>query len=282
MSRLYEAWYFSRLQLCLANLAVTAANGRVLFDRVDLRPLLVAGLGTFVIYSLDDLLDRARDEQRFPHLQAIRAGRTAWLCATLPIATAALAALATHMRRDRLGLLVALAGASLVLSLVSVLRPAWRASARWPLVRASAVSAVWAAVCVGAPSVYAAETLDSRTVLAFVFEWLTMFVIVTLWRDGEHGPSARRLPALVGSSQRDWTATIFVAFCVASTLMAILGVVLRLFPMPSLAVASAPLGTLVMVAVWGRARVERRVYNDLLAIMSIGCAALVLAAYEVS
>ena len=78
------------------------------------------------------------------------------------------------------------------------------------------------------------------------------------------------------------TTILFVTLCTASTLMAIAGVVLRFFPAPSLAVASAPLATLAVVAAWGRVRVELRLYNDILALTSIGCAALVLAAYAAS
>ena len=284
MSPWYDAWYFSRLQLCLASSTVTAANSRVLLEQVDVHAVLVAGLGTFLVYSVDDVMDRPRDEAQFPHLRSIRTGRIAWIALSVPLAALALGYLARSMNPIRMRGLLLLAAASVGLSVVSLLRPAWREAVAWPMIRACVVAAVWAAVCVGTPFVYTATAPGYRALLAWLFEWQTMFVIVALWRQGEHSRTSEagtRLPRILTVSNRDRTLTVCVALCIMSAAMAVAGVLLRLFPPSSLSVASAPLATLGVLAMWGRAPVDLRLYNDLLALTNIGCATVVLVVYAV-
>lgn len=275
-SRWYDAWYFSRVNVCAAAAALTACSSRVLVGEIPLQAVLAVTLGTYVVYALDDLLDRRSDEARFPSLRSLARVRFGASAGLMLVALAALAHLVLVRGVEAPWPLLSQGFVSIAFCMATVKWPALERARSWPIVRALFVSLVWASACALTPIWWAGQPFSFRAVRGVAFLWQLMFVIVLLWEDGECASALGRDRSLADPIAR----RRLEAVCACSAIGACAGVALGHVPAASLSVIAASCVNLLAVRWWTRSGLDGRVRNDLLVAANAACCLLVIAVHD--
>lgn len=280
MSRLYDLWYYSRLQIWLAAFSLTCASGSVLLGRVDYDSAMAVACGTAGVYWFDDVVDSRNDERARPGLARLRRSRlvllavlllgTIYLCARL------LPKLSSEQKALGAILLAAIAAGSLFRWLPFRLGPLRSAY------RAVLVSFFWTVACVLSPVLNAHAPITVRTLSAIGFVWILMLVVCLLWNDAEHqfnavGTSFGSVSRYVG----DRRAFLILKFlCVAACLMVLIGIVFRIFPPRNLVLLFAVGACWLSVTLWRAGLRDMRLYSDFMVLTNAAASFAVVVAYD--
>ena len=275
-SRWYNAWYFSRLNVCAAAAALTACSSRVLVGDIPLQAVLAVTLGTYVVYALDDVLDRRSDEARFPALRSLGRVRFGASVGVMLFALAVLVHLVVARGVEAPWPLLSQGCVSIAFCIATVKWPRLEGARSWPLVRALFVSLVWASACALTPVWWAGQPFSFRAVRGVAFLWQLMFVIILLWEDGECASDPGRDRSLADPITR----RRLQAVCACSAFGACAGVALGHVPAANLSVIAASCVNLLAVRWWTRVALDGRLRNDLLVAANAACCLLVIAVHD--
>src|SRR5215211_1219992 len=74
----FDLFYYSQFQLCLIAICLTASSTAVLVGEVVWECVVIVGLATYAIYSVDNIIDWPEDIARFGSLQLIQKAYRIW------------------------------------------------------------------------------------------------------------------------------------------------------------------------------------------------------------
>ena len=262
---LYDIWYFSRLNICGGAATLTAAASIVLLGRLHAEAVSLVACATGVVYWLDDLLDRPRDEARYPILAALRHGRIVALGAAVLVAGWGAFALLSRAPWHVAAFLSVLAGITLAFCHWPPIRTLLLRAPTGYAVKPAVESLVWSLVCLWTPVLWAERTVTPQAAVAITLVWPLLHVVLAAWllADGKtfDHPAAIRLGRRTTEARVLRTSRTLCWFAVVPPLVCTAA---GIFPPVNLVCVAFPAIALAFLARWPAWPLDHRVYVELM------------------
>ena len=283
MQNWLEFLHYSRVQFCMLAMSLTAASSRVLVGQIEWQPVLIVGFSTYVIYSLDNLLDRP-GEKHLP--ETIKNGWNVyflWCIFTIPLALAGTLLLVTQSAIKFLALLIGLGTISIAHILLSRQSKAHDRSTITLWIEHLTDSLTWALVVVLIPVQYAGQHIVAQVIMAVAYMWQLSWVGVMVWdltnSAVERQHQTQNLSVLLGEHR---VIRLLRIVSVSSWVLAVVDILLGYFPWYNLSVTFGPIASLILLSLWNRLRKTPRLYDSLFYLASTLCGLLVIAVYVIA
>ena len=233
--------HYSRLLLTFGAMAMTLATSQIVFHHIPWPAIAIAGLGTHVVYSTDNLLDWRHERHLLHEILPYRRAYLIWYHVTVPLSLIIIL-LITVKRGSDFGLL--LGGLVLVSALIIFIArqpQRWLDQAVYYWTERLLVTLTWALVVVLVPMWYARQMWSLQVGLALAFIWMLSWVMGVVWRFTSVTAVYQQInlhyqpPTNETKIIRIMLAVSFIAF-----LQAIIDAVVGFFPAIHLSIALVP------------------------------------------
>lgn len=186
LKKLFHFIHYSHLPLVIMAMVLTGTISAVLHQTVAWRVVLLTGSATFLIYSIDNLLDWENERFRYLQISKIVRAYHRLTYLLMPLATG-LIFLLIYNRSNQFKVVIFLLGIAAAMATTHL--PKYRPFSllikdrhHHFLVNRIFVSAVWTAVVVFLPGFYGDEGISPRTWRVFFYTYNLIFIYSTLWR----------------------------------------------------------------------------------------------------
>lgn len=282
MQKLYNLWYFSRLQIFFAAFSLAAGGSSALLHSINWSLIFAIALGTVVLYWMDDLLDSHPGLE--PYL--LVSGRSYKMLLGLGIGSSAMvcAWLLRKAPAGWLALVCILAVVTLLLCLVRARhRVAMDNTIRWPLFRLVTIASFWSLACIVLPTLYSLPAFSLQLAFALLFVAMQMLIVITLWNEGEQ-LVCNRTPAIALLERAFSVLVVRESVWGISALtaaMIIAGVLFHLYPWYNLVLLLTVVGNLWCFLRRSRFSSDMRKAGDVVVFSNCFCSWLVVVLYTV-
>ena len=256
--------HYSRLLLTCGAIAMAMATSQIVFNSIAWPAVAIAGLGTHVVYSTDNLLDWAHERHLLKEIQPYRRAYKLWYNLTVPPALTIILLITIKRGSDfglRLGGLVFISG----LIIFVARQPQGRLEqAVYYWGERLLVTLTWALVVVLVPMWYGRQAWSLQAGLALVFVWMLSWVMGVVWRftsvtavHQQNNPDYQP-PANEKKIIRIMLGVSFIAF-----IQAVGDTVIGFFPATHLSVALVPAFCIAFLLKWTASYQKPLVYCSL-------------------
>jgi hypothetical protein len=278
----FEAFHYGRiLFVCLA-ITSTAVCAEVLLGFVPWQPALIVGLGTHVIYSIDNILDWSGERHLLGAIHPIRKGYLIWCALTVPSALVIAAMLAWQHNIAFLALLTSFSVISATQVILTRQSYARDRSALSLWAERLTDSFMWSLIVVLAPVQYVDQPVVPQVLMTIAYAWHLSWINVLVWditRSAtgglEHGTPI--LTPLLGERR---TLHLMRVISISAIVLASIDILLGYFPWYNITVIAAPLLNLAILEYWPKLRNTPRFYSNLFPLSNIISNLLVLIVYN--
>jgi hypothetical protein len=245
--------------------------------------VLIVGLATYVVYSLDNLLDWSGEKHLLEAIKPKWNIYLIWSIFTIPLALIGVLLLAVQ---STFKFLILLGG----LGTVSVAHILLTRRSKEQDLSTSAIwaenlidSLTWALVSVLIPVRYAGRHIVAQTIMAVAYVWHLSWIGVMVWdltksATGGHRHKTQTLSVLLGEHH---LIRLLQIVSVSSLVLAVVDILLGYFPWYNISVTSAPIANLILLSLWDRLRKMPLLYSNLFFLVDALCGLLVIAAYVI-
>jgi hypothetical protein len=231
-------------------MSISLTASQVLFARVDWQVLLIVALCTHSIYSVDNLVDWAREKHLLRKIQPYRQSYVVWCTVTLPLSMVLVLVLAL-LHGGAFVLTLAAIGLFCTLIMLVARRPRlWLSKGISYWVERLLVALTWALFTVLVPMQYAGRTINLQVILAIVFIWMISWALGIVWRLASivavQLSEGRPEPTLAHKR----TIHVAIAASFLAFLQAVLDTAVGFFPYLHLSVALLPALCVAFLVKW--------------------------------
>ncbi len=271
---LFGLFYYSQIQLGLGAMFLTGAVSAVLTGEVIWNSILIVGLSTYIVYSIDNLIDWNEDRERFRSIEQIYWLYRIWCYLTIPLATLVVMWLTIEAHQGFFSLLALAGTLSLGTVLLQLARRAPQVihALRDILPNRLFISLVWAVIAVYVPVWYLNQPTVPQTWMALAFVWQLTFVNAVLWSleillertTGVENDRVAGIPVLTAIR-----ALQVISF--SAVVLAVVDILLGYFPIYNIVIITTPLLNMITLQFWQRSRGSLRQFNTSLILGQIIC-----------
>jgi len=223
-NQIFNLIYYSHIYLVIMAMVMTSAMNFVLTQHVSWLAVLLIGLGTFVTYSLDNLVDWKKDKALYPN-ESILIKR--YQRVSIVLIVLCLIGISWIMLTTSAALTLTLAFLAAVVLLSTIRFAAYRSVDSVSLhsianffVNRGFISLVWSAVCIFVPLIFEGMPVTWQAWSSLIYLWPLVFVYSVIWKLEKSEPYIRS--ALNTSSLRIYLQHL----CLLTTLIPITNVIL--------------------------------------------------------
>lgn len=246
--------HYSRILISLLAMSLTTSCSMILTGQIEWDAGIIVGLGTYVIYNIDNLFDWSHERPK-PNLDGTWERSYFFLCfLTIPSASFYASAILINSRFDSLLLL----GTLTIISLLHILvtRKPSRATGILVWIEPMAVSIIWTLVIVLMPVSLGQIPFSVHMGRAFIFVWELSFIGVLIRRlsltIGEFGSQVQQSTAQTISAGN--LVKVIGLVNILMFLMVAYDTYTQLFPWYNASLLIVPLSLFVFAASWHRFR----------------------------
>jgi hypothetical protein len=279
MKTIIQFLYYLNFHLCVVAMTLSAASSRVLNGKIDWRAIVIVGLGTYVIYNFDNMVDWSEESHLF---EAIKPWRNAYkICCilTIPISLAIILifSLMTHV-----GFILFLIGVGLISGtyvVITFLIKDRKNSIGVLHVAHIFDALMWAIIIVLIPIQYGRYPFVVQTAMAIAYTWLLTWVSVMAWDlsyTAQSGGNSHTVASVMGESR---FVSVTQLACVSALILAIIDILLGYFPWYNLSVIGWPIFSYLMLAFWPKLHRTPRFFNFLFCSVNVLGSLLVIVTY---
>jgi hypothetical protein len=281
-SRLFDIAYYSQIQLSLIAACLTVVVSAVTLQTVVWASVGIVGLGTYIIYSIDNLVDWREDRTRYPSLDRLNVPYRIWCALTVPLAILGIVGMLPGAKGSFAGLLSALGGVALAVATFRLIQPEIQDIRRLRdiLPNRLLVSMFWAINCVFLPGWYVDLPLTTKTWVTFAFVWQLSFITAVLWSLEFLSTPDMPLESLtVAGISANRIIAVLIVISASSATLAIVDILWGYFPPYNVVVICAPILNWIALSTWSRWHGRLRLFNTVLTFGQMLCAALITAVH---
>jgi hypothetical protein len=194
-NQIFNLIYYSHIHLVIMAMVMTAAMNFVLTQYVSWPAVLLIGLGTFVTYSLDNLVDWKKDKALYPD-EFILIKRYQYVSIVLVVL--AIIGIGWIMLTTSAALTLTLVFFAAVVLLSTIRFAAYRRVDSVSLhsianffVNRVFISLVWSAVCIFVPLMYEGMPVTWQAWSSLIYLWPLVFVYAVIWKLEKSEPYLR-------------------------------------------------------------------------------------------
>jgi len=276
-----ELIHYGRVLYFVLAITSTAVCSKVLFGTIPWQSTLIVGLGTFVIYSVDNILDWPGEQHLLEAIHPFWKPYFIGCMIAIPLSLVTVIILSLNQSLVFLAALLGLGGISV--AQVTLTRQLYARSRSLIFLWAERLidSITWPLVLVFVPLLYLGQSIAPQTLMTIAYAWHLSWVNVLTWDltrsatgGREHGTPI--LSPLIGEARSILSLRII---SISAIILATIDVLLGYFPWYNITVILAPALNLIMFNFWPLFRSKSRFYGSLFPITNIISNFLVITAY---
>jgi hypothetical protein len=271
--------HYSRILISLLAMSLTTSCSMILTGWIEWDAVIIVGLGTYVIYNIDNLLDWNHEDPK-PNLNGAWERSYFFLCLlTIPPASFYASAILINSRFDSLLLLGTLTLISLLHILVT--RKPSRATGILVWIEPITVSIIWTLVIVLMLVSLGRVPFSVQMGRAFVFVWELCFIGVLIRQlsltTGEFGSQVQQSTAQTISASN--LVKVIGLVSILMFLMVAYDTYIQLFPWYNAFLLVVPLSLFMFAATWHRFRERPILFEICFYLLGISGAILISTIY---
>lgn len=280
MKKIFEFLYYLNVHLCILAMSLSAASARVLNGEVKWIPVVIAGLGTYVIYNLDNLVDWSKESYLFNAITMSWNSYRTWCLITIPVSLIVILALSLLVHINFLLFLVGLGLASGIYIAITFLINDRRNSVT-VLHSAKLFDAfVWAVIIVLIPNRYGEYPFVAQTAMAVAYTWMLVWVGVMVWDLSYTIQFSEHIRTLANIKGENHIVLLTKIACASAFGLATIDILLGYFPWYNISVLAWPMLSYLLLTLWPKLCSAPRLYNVLFSFINALGGILVIVAYN--
>lgn len=267
---LFEVFHYSKAEHILIACVMTAVTSIVLLGKVYIQPVVIVSLGTYFVYSVDNILDWYGEKHLLPNIQLIW---KYYILKCLLFLPASLVFILVLVRNHQDTLLILIFLGILTLGQVFFTKQlAKQEKGKFVLWVERIVDAiVWSLVTVFVPVTYVGVGIFPQVLMVIAFNFFITFIIVMIWDITRSATNGFYHGATVLSDI--YTAVGIIThlqyLCIAALLLAAIDILLGYFPIYNLIVLIAPGLYLFLLFLYPKFEHSRLMYSALFSFASV-------------
>lgn len=278
--------HYVRLPLILTSGLLVATTSIVMLGKIEWQPVCIVMLGTYVVYTIDNLIDWAKESHLLKHLETVhkRYRYASWF--GIPAALAILTFLSLTNSLVFFLALGTIYGISLLIIITARLTKLFLQQTLYYWIERLIVALSWAGVTVFVPLRFSDEPFDTIALLTLVYLWQIAWIIGVVWRYSSvmslflvnDSLSEQRINQEVNRTKT--LVIILQIICFTALIQAIVDIALGFFPIYNSIVLIIPILQFLFLCQWNNVYKKPLAYcNTFLTMMNIGMFLIILIYY---
>lgn len=271
-----ELLHYSRFPLIVTSGLLATTNSSVLIGSFAWQPTVIVMLGTYIVYTIDNLIDWSREREILSHIESVYICYRNISIVFMLVASVAIILLSLNRGVQFALTLMIFYLISLGIIIVSRVTKLFTPDTTYYWVERLVVALSWSLITLAVPLQYADAEYDITALLTFVYVWQIAWVIGVIWRystvvnlvqiNGEM--SDEKVNVEILKTKR--LVQILQIVCIIAATQATVDILLGFFPVHNSIVLTVPIVELVFLKYWRRIYSHPLVYcNGFLALINV-------------